>query len=188
MKDYQRKGRHKASGRKGWYYKPTMLDNIRALEADGQPWAIARYRTAARFVAGDTAVIYELIIFQTYGAPEGFDTLMMNKDDFYGIFAALGISTQPIHESRYGRIFGRDNRLRDAVKAWERQRAENTAKERQLFAQYTRASQLAASKPENEELAEERKAARRAYKAAVERNATAAQTFLQEHQIIQYNF
>ena len=87
--------RAKQPGRKPWYYRGNVLDNIRALEADGQPWAVAKYRTAARFVAVDSAVVYELIIFQTYEADECYDTLTMTRDEFHDLMAALGLPLKP---------------------------------------------------------------------------------------------
>ena len=180
--------RAKQPGRKPWYYRGNVLDNIRALEADGQPWAVAKYRTAARFVAVDSAVVYELIIFQTYEAGECYDTLTMTRDEFYDLMAALGLPLKPRYESPFGRIFGRDDRLRDIVRKWQTLDEGQAEAERRLFARYTRAGMMCSSHPEDEALAAARRAARIAYKTAVADRASAKAAFLKENRITLYNF
>ena len=182
-------GHHaKQPGRQPWYYRGNVLDNIKALEADGQPWVIAKYRSAARFVAVDSVVAYELVIFQTYEAEEAYDTLTMTRDEFHDAMAALGLPLKPRYESPFGRIFGRDDRLRDIVRKWQALDEGQAEAERRLFARYTRAGMMCSSHPEDEALAAERKAARIAYKTAVADREAAKQRFLKENNIVLYNF
>ena len=182
-------GHHaKQPGRQPWYYRGNVLDNIKALEADGQPWVIAKYRSAARFVAVDSVVAYELVIFQTYESEEAYDTLTMTRDEFHDAMAAMGLPLKPRYESPFGRVFGRDDRLRDIVRKWQTLDAGRAETERRLFARYTRAGIICNSHPGDEAMAAERTAARIAYKTAVAERASAKAAFLKENRITLYNF
>lgn len=181
-------GKQYKTRRPHWYYLETPLANIKALEADGQPWAIARYRMGGRFVDGESEVVYELVIFQSYNNEDSYDTLIMTRAQFVEAMTGLGLAIEPRYTSMFGAVFGRDDKLRDIVNEYNAMRDKARVEENRLHGIYISCANRISNGKRDEKTMKALAESRAAYRSLFRQNRAKAEAFIKGHNILQYNF